>query len=203
MLDECYAANGDEPITYFEITTCAALLAMSRTPADYTLLEVGLGGRLDATNVIAQPALTVIIAVLRALQSRYDLPAELTRKIVHVSLGLVTLAFPWLFDEAWPVVTLAAATIAVLAALRWVPAIRERFGSVLGGVVRLSHGELESVAVMQKDLCSFLFGARAVLPGPILPLATRSAAPTPCGRMTCFAHTPERQPGHIAFPFVQ
>ncbi|MEQ9672874.1 MAG: Mur ligase family protein, partial [Roseovarius indicus] len=63
VLDECYAANGDEPITYFEITTCAALLAMSRTPADYTLLEVGLGGRLDATNVIAQPALTVITPV--------------------------------------------------------------------------------------------------------------------------------------------
>ncbi|WP_428514465.1 bifunctional folylpolyglutamate synthase/dihydrofolate synthase [Roseovarius sp.] len=63
VLDECYAANGGEPITYFEITTCAALLAMSRTPADYTLLEVGLGGRLDATNVVATPALTIITPV--------------------------------------------------------------------------------------------------------------------------------------------
>jgi dihydrofolate synthase/folylpolyglutamate synthase len=63
ILDECYAANGDEPITYFEITTCAALLAMARTPADYTLLEVGLGGRLDATNVVDRPALTVITPV--------------------------------------------------------------------------------------------------------------------------------------------
>ena len=63
VLDECYSANGDTPITYFEITTCAALLAMSRTPADYVLLEVGLGGRLDATNVIARPALTVITPV--------------------------------------------------------------------------------------------------------------------------------------------
>ncbi len=63
VLDECYAANGGEPITYFEITTCAALLAMSRLHADYTLLEVGLGGRLDATNVIARPALTVITPV--------------------------------------------------------------------------------------------------------------------------------------------
>lgn len=62
-LDECYAANGDESITYFEITTCAAILAMARTPAEYTLLEVGLGGRLDATNVIARPALTVITPV--------------------------------------------------------------------------------------------------------------------------------------------
>jgi len=63
VLDECYAANGGENITYFEITTCAALLAFSRTPADYTLLEVGLGGRLDATNVIADPAATVITPV--------------------------------------------------------------------------------------------------------------------------------------------
>ena len=46
VLDECYAANNGEIITYFEITTCAAILAFSRTPADYTLLEVGLGGRL-------------------------------------------------------------------------------------------------------------------------------------------------------------
>lgn len=63
VLDECYAANGGENITYFEITTCAALLAFSRTPADYTLLEVGLGGRLDATNVITNPAATVITPV--------------------------------------------------------------------------------------------------------------------------------------------
>ncbi|MEL6450566.1 MAG: folylpolyglutamate synthase/dihydrofolate synthase family protein [Pseudomonadota bacterium] len=62
-LDECYAANGGADITYFEITTCAALLAFARTPADYTLLEVGLGGRLDATNVIDTPALTLITPV--------------------------------------------------------------------------------------------------------------------------------------------
>src|SRR5210317_1048546 len=51
ILDECYERNGGTSITYFEITTCAALLAFVRTKADYTLLEVGLGGRLDATNV--------------------------------------------------------------------------------------------------------------------------------------------------------
>lgn len=63
VLDECYAANGGESITYFEITTCAAILSFARTPADYTLLEVGLGGRLDATNVIDKPAATVITPV--------------------------------------------------------------------------------------------------------------------------------------------
>ena len=63
VLDECYAANNGENITYFEITTCAALLAFARTPADYTLLEVGLGGRLDATNVIDKPALSIVTPV--------------------------------------------------------------------------------------------------------------------------------------------
>ena len=62
-LDTCYAANNGETITYFEITTCAALLAFADTPADFTLLEVGLGGRLDATNVIARPKLTIITPV--------------------------------------------------------------------------------------------------------------------------------------------
>ncbi len=63
LLDRCYLANGSDPITYFEITTVAAILAFAETPADYTLLEVGLGGRLDATNVIAKPALTIITPV--------------------------------------------------------------------------------------------------------------------------------------------
>jgi dihydrofolate synthase/folylpolyglutamate synthase len=62
-LDTCLAANGPDPITYFEITTAAAFVAFAQTPADYTLLEVGLGGRLDATNVVDQPALTVITPV--------------------------------------------------------------------------------------------------------------------------------------------
>ncbi|KAE9632320.1 bifunctional folylpolyglutamate synthase/dihydrofolate synthase [Parasedimentitalea maritima] len=63
ILDECYEKNGGETITYFEITTVAGLLAFTRTPADYTLLEVGLGGRLDATNVIDKPELTVITPI--------------------------------------------------------------------------------------------------------------------------------------------
>ncbi|MFI0396699.1 bifunctional folylpolyglutamate synthase/dihydrofolate synthase [Paracoccus jiaweipingae] len=63
LLAECEVANDGQPITFFEITTAAALLAFSRVPADYTLLEVGLGGRLDATNVIDTPRLTIITPV--------------------------------------------------------------------------------------------------------------------------------------------
>lgn len=63
VLDRCMAANGDLPITYFEITTIAGLLAFTETPADYVLLETGMGGRLDATNVVEKPALTVITPI--------------------------------------------------------------------------------------------------------------------------------------------
>ena len=62
-LARCEAANAGQPITFFEITTAAAFLAMAETPADYALLEVGLGGRLDATNVIERPRMTLLTPV--------------------------------------------------------------------------------------------------------------------------------------------
>src|SRR5215207_481 len=63
VLLECERANGAEPITVFEIETAAAFLLFSRHPADVTLLEVGLGGRLDATNVIDKPRACAITPV--------------------------------------------------------------------------------------------------------------------------------------------
>ena len=62
-LNECEQRNAGEPITVFEITTAAGLLLFSRHPADVLLLEVGLGGRLDATNVVARPLASVITPV--------------------------------------------------------------------------------------------------------------------------------------------
>jgi dihydrofolate synthase / folylpolyglutamate synthase len=59
----CEDANGGAPITVFEMTTAAALLLFAETPADYLLLEVGLGGRFDATNVIHRPIASVITPV--------------------------------------------------------------------------------------------------------------------------------------------
>jgi dihydrofolate synthase/folylpolyglutamate synthase len=63
VLEECERANGAEPITVFEIETAAAFLLFSRRPADVTLLEVGLGGRLDATNVIEKPLACAITPI--------------------------------------------------------------------------------------------------------------------------------------------
>jgi dihydrofolate synthase / folylpolyglutamate synthase len=63
LLEECEAGNGEAPITFFEMATAAAMLAFARTPADFLLLEVGLGGRYDATNIVPQPAASVITPV--------------------------------------------------------------------------------------------------------------------------------------------
>ncbi len=63
VLAECEKANNSQPITFFEITTCAAFLAFSRAPADYTLLEVGLGGEFDATNIIEKPLVSIITPI--------------------------------------------------------------------------------------------------------------------------------------------
>src|SRR5262245_55238877 len=58
-LAECEAANAGAPITVFELETAAAFLLFERHPADALLLEVGLGGRLDATNVVERPLATL------------------------------------------------------------------------------------------------------------------------------------------------
>jgi dihydrofolate synthase/folylpolyglutamate synthase len=63
LLERVEEVNGGDPMTFFEITTAAAFVAFAETPADAVILEVGLGGRLDATNVFARPRLTVITQV--------------------------------------------------------------------------------------------------------------------------------------------
>ena len=94
LLEECEHANGSEPITFFEITTAAAFLAFSRAPADYLILEVGLGGRLDATNVIDHPAVSVITSIgLDHQQYLGDTIAEIAREKAGIlkrgSIGIV------------------------------------------------------------------------------------------------------------------
>ncbi len=63
LLEDCETANAGAPITFFEITTAAAFLAFARVPADVLLLETGLGGRLDATNLVRRPAATVLTPI--------------------------------------------------------------------------------------------------------------------------------------------
>ncbi len=63
ILEECIAVNDNAPITFFEIFTAAVFLVMSRHPANYVLLETGMGGRLDATNIIPNPICTIITTI--------------------------------------------------------------------------------------------------------------------------------------------
>lgn len=63
LLERVEQVNAGAPITFFEITTAAALLAFAETPADAVLLEVGLGGRLDTTNVVPPPDVAVITSI--------------------------------------------------------------------------------------------------------------------------------------------
>jgi dihydrofolate synthase/folylpolyglutamate synthase len=62
VLQRVAEANGDEPLSFFEATTAAAFLAFAETPADYAIIEVGLGGRYDATNVFT-PSLCAITPI--------------------------------------------------------------------------------------------------------------------------------------------
>jgi len=114
ILDECYAANIGENITYFEITTVAGLLAFARTPADYTLLEVGLGGRLDATNVIDKPALTVITPI--SVDHEQYL-GDTLEKIAAEKAGILKRSVPCVVgpqpDEALDVIEARAARLGV------------------------------------------------------------------------------------------
>ncbi len=63
VLQRVEAANDGLPLTFFESTTAAAFVAFSETPADLLLLETGLGGALDATNIITRPKLTLITPI--------------------------------------------------------------------------------------------------------------------------------------------
>ena len=63
VLTKCIETNAGEPITFFEIFTAAAFLAFSRVPADYLLLETGMGGRLDTSNIVPDPVATIITAI--------------------------------------------------------------------------------------------------------------------------------------------
>jgi dihydrofolate synthase / folylpolyglutamate synthase len=86
ILAECEAKNAGESITVFEIETAAAFLLFSRHPADIVLLEVGLGGRLDATNVVERPLASVITRV--SLDHR-DFLGETLEKIAAEKAGIL------------------------------------------------------------------------------------------------------------------
>ena len=98
LLDEVLGASEDLNASFFEVTTAAAFLAFSRTPADACVIEVGLGGRLDATNVVDRPAICGIAALGIDHQSFLgDTLAEIAAEkagIARAGVPIATLAYP-------------------------------------------------------------------------------------------------------------
>ncbi len=86
LLGACEAAAGDLPLTYFEAVTAAAFLAFAREPADVVLLETGLGGRLDATNVVSQPRAAVVTPIGLDHQ---DWLGETIEEIAYEKAGII------------------------------------------------------------------------------------------------------------------
>jgi dihydrofolate synthase/folylpolyglutamate synthase len=101
-LDHCERANGGEPITIFEIETAAAFHLFAEHPADVVLLEVGLGGRLDATNVVDKPLASVITPI--GIDHLEFLGDTLT-KIATEKAGIIKRGVPVVCAEQTPEAT--------------------------------------------------------------------------------------------------
>jgi dihydrofolate synthase / folylpolyglutamate synthase len=98
-LDRVEAANAGAPITYFEITTAAAFLLFSEVPADVVILEVGLGGRLDATNVIENPVACVITPIS---MDHVEYLGDTIEKIAMEKAGIIKAGVPVIVGEQPP-----------------------------------------------------------------------------------------------------
>jgi phytol kinase len=115
-----------------------------------------------------------MLALLRWVRARWAPHPELLRKMAHVGLGLASLSFPWLFDEAWPVVLIGALALTTLLALRYVPALRSGVGGVVNGVDRSSGGDLY-FPVAATGLFLLARGDPVLFSVPILTLAFADA----------------------------
>jgi dihydrofolate synthase/folylpolyglutamate synthase len=90
-LEEVEEVNGTDPITVFEIISAVALLLFSRVPADMLVLEVGLGGRYDATNVVQTPAVTAITSIS---MDHMDFLGDTLEKIAFEKAGIIRSGVP-------------------------------------------------------------------------------------------------------------
>jgi len=149
FLERCEAVNGGAPITYFEITTAAAFLAFAETPADILLLECGLGGRLDATNLVARPLATVITPV--SIDHQHFL-GETLREIAGEKAAIQKPGVPSVIGPQEPE---AAAAIDAVAARTGAPTFR--------------YGRSYSVERAAAGLIYSAGGRRVMLPFPSLP----------------------------------
>lgn len=178
LLAECEAANAGAPITFFEITTGAALLAFARHPADAVILETGLGGRLDATNVIDRPLVTAITPI--SLDHQQFL-GDTVEKIAAEKAGILKTGVPCVVGPQLPAVR------AVL---------EEKAAGV--GAPLLIHGRDWHLAERDGGFRLTLpDGSQTVVPPPALPgrhqYANAAQALVCLSVMTGFAVSPDQQ----------
>ncbi len=86
--------------------------------------------------------LVSLLSLLSFLRKKAALDPELSRKLAHILMGLITLSFPWLFDEVWPVVLLAVLTIILLSAIRFWPPLKNSLGQAISCSERFTLGEI-------------------------------------------------------------
>jgi dihydrofolate synthase/folylpolyglutamate synthase len=91
LLEEVEATNNGQETTSFELITAAGFLAFSRQPADVSIVEVGMGGRLDATNVISQPLVSIITVISR---DHVKFLGDTLDKIAAEKAGIIKQACP-------------------------------------------------------------------------------------------------------------
>jgi|TARA_Y200000002_G_scaffold152031_2_gene125686 dihydrofolate synthase/folylpolyglutamate synthase len=145
LLEEVERANGDEPVTFFEVTTAAAFLAFSRSKADLLLLETGLGGALDSTNVLDRPAATVITPIAR--DHEHFLGSDLAG-IAGQKAGIMRADTPCLCAAQDQVVMDALDSHAAVVGTRAVAVDRDILWQLEdnGGVVVRAHGNVLTLA---------------------------------------------------------
>lgn len=119
VLHEIITITKDYPVTYFEATTAAAFLAFARVKADFLLLETGLGGRLDATNVVDKPALTVITPVS---MDHEKFLGDSVAKIAYEKAGILKYHVPCVVAKQDPA---GLKSIAEQAEIKQVPLVME------------------------------------------------------------------------------
>lgn len=112
-LDDVLAINADNPVTFFELTTALAFFAFVRSPADLVLLETGMGGRLDCTNIVEAPLATIITAIGRDhTEFLGDTLAEIAgEKAGIMKTGVPCFIAPQRYPEVYPVFQAKAAAV--------------------------------------------------------------------------------------------
>lgn len=99
LLQSIYNNRNELPLTFFEANTVAAFMAFAQTPADVVLLEVGMGGRFDATNVVPHPALTIITPVS---MDHAEFLGDSIAKIAFEKSGIIKAGVPVIVAEQHP-----------------------------------------------------------------------------------------------------